>query len=70
MSLGNGQDRATEHFGGVGAEAQAECDGAGGEGVEFQLGLAEQLAQRMHQVHRAEIDQQDPEQLGHAAHQG
>ncbi|MNT45303.1 hypothetical protein D3C72_1818810 [compost metagenome] len=69
MPLGNGQDGAAEYFGGVGAEAQAEGDGAGGEGIQLQLGVTEPFAQGTHQVDRAEVDQQDPEQLGDPAHE-
>ncbi|MCY1451103.1 hypothetical protein D9M71_679550 [compost metagenome] len=70
MSLGDRQDGAAEDLGGVGAEAQAEGDGAGGKGIQLQGGVAERLAQAAHQVDRAEVDQQNPEQFGNAAHDG
>ncbi len=70
MALGNGQQRTAEHLGGIGAEAQAEGDGAGGKRAQGQVGDAEQFAKAANQVDGAEIDQQHPEQFGYAAHDG
>ena len=70
MALGNRQDRAPEHLGGVGAETQAKGDGARSEGGKLEALDAKQISQATHQADRAEIDQQHPEQFGHAAHDG
>ncbi|MNR01591.1 hypothetical protein D3C85_1174000 [compost metagenome] len=69
MALGDGQDRTAEHFGGIGAEAQAQSDHAGGEGIEFKAGNVQHLAQPVHQADGAEVNQQYPQQFRNAAHQ-
>ncbi|MCY1554697.1 hypothetical protein D9M68_912840 [compost metagenome] len=70
MALGDGEDGAAKNFGGVGAEADAQGDGAGGERAQFEAVDAQQVGQVAHQLHGAEIDQQHPEQFGDAAHDG
>ena len=70
MAARNGQQRAAEHLGGVGAEAQAEGQGAGGERRERQVRLAEKVAEGVQAAHRAEIDHQYPERFRHATDDG
>ncbi|MNT03799.1 hypothetical protein D3C72_1383500 [compost metagenome] len=69
MTLGNGQDRTTEHFRGIGAEAQAQGDDTSGEGIELKAGNIQGFAKPVHQADGAKVNQQHPEQFGHATNQ-
>ena len=70
VALGNGQDGTAEHFGGIGTKAQAQREYTRRKGAEGEVGHADVFADGAHQVHAAKVDQQHPEQFGHAANQG
>ncbi|MCY1444739.1 hypothetical protein D9M71_612240 [compost metagenome] len=69
MALGDGQDRATEHLRGISAEAQAQSNDARSKGVELKAGNIQGFAKPVHQADGAKVNQQHPEQFGHATNQ-